>query len=86
MSPFLADAGLRSKLDKIIGSLYFTVDPVKVDAAAGKYGSYPVPVEEHVEVLPVDVPLQVETPNVQYEQKVNAYRSKASILFAIFKV
>ncbi|XP_009613040.1 uncharacterized protein C12G12.07c-like isoform X1 [Nicotiana tomentosiformis] len=62
-------AGLRSKLDKIIGSLYFTTDPVKVEAAAGKYGSYPVPVEEHVEVLPVDVPLQVETPNVQYEQK-----------------
>ncbi|MCD7466166.1 hypothetical protein HAX54_002603 [Datura stramonium] len=62
-------AGLRSKLDKIIGSLYFTTDPVKVEAAAGKYGSYSVPVEEHVEAVPVDVPLQVDTPSVQYEQK-----------------
>ncbi|XP_059278279.1 uncharacterized protein LOC132032641 [Lycium ferocissimum] len=62
-------AGLRSKLDKIIGSLYFTTDPVKVEAAAGKYGSYAVPVEEHVEDVPVDVPLQVDTPSVQYEQK-----------------
>ncbi|XP_047262251.1 uncharacterized protein LOC107877615 isoform X2 [Capsicum annuum] len=62
-------AGLRSKLDKIIGSLYFTTDPVKVEAAAGKYGSYSVPVEEHVEPVPVDVPLQVDAPSVQYEQK-----------------
>ncbi|CAN4123209.1 unnamed protein product [Withania somnifera] len=62
-------AGLRSKLDKIIGSLYFTRDPVKVEAAAGKYGSYSVPVEEHVEAVPVDAPLQVDTPSVQYEQK-----------------
>ncbi|KAG5629521.1 hypothetical protein H5410_001238 [Solanum commersonii] len=62
-------AGLRSKLDKIIASLYFTTDPVKVEAAAGKYGSYSVPVEEHVEAVTVDVPLQVDAPSVQYEQK-----------------
>lgn len=71
-------AGLRSKLDKIIGSLYFTTDPVKVEAAAGKYGSYSVPVEEHVEAVPVDAPLQVDTPSVQYEQKeVEAASSQA---------
>lgn len=70
-------AGLRSKLDKIIGSLYFTTDPVKVEAAAGKYGSYSVPVEGHVEAVPVDVPLHVDTPSVQYEQKEEAVSSQA---------
>ncbi|XP_015062304.1 uncharacterized protein LOC107007956 [Solanum pennellii] len=71
-------AGLRSKLDKIIASLYFTTDPVKVEAAAGKYVSYSVPVEEHhVEAVPVDVPLQVDTPSVQYEQKEEAVSSQA---------
>ncbi|KAL3347661.1 hypothetical protein AABB24_021371 [Solanum stoloniferum] len=71
-------AGLRSKLDKIIASLYFTTDPVKVEAAAGKYGSYSVPVEEHhVDAVPVDVPLQVDTPSVQYEQKEEAVSSQA---------
>ncbi|KAK6802799.1 hypothetical protein RDI58_000582 [Solanum bulbocastanum] len=78
-------AGLRSKLDKIIASLYFTTDPVKVEAAAGKYGSYSVPVEEHhVDAVPVDVPLQVDIPSVQYEQKVNAYISKASIVYLLY--
>lgn len=52
-----------------------------MEAAAGKYGSYSVPVEEHVEPVPVDVPLQVDAPSVQYEQKVNAYISKASIVY-----
>ncbi|CAN4123827.1 unnamed protein product [Withania somnifera] len=70
-------AGLRSKLDKVIGSLYFTTDPVKVEAAAGKYGSYSVPVEEHVEAVPVDAPLQVDTPSVQYEQMEEAVSSQA---------
>lgn len=51
-----------------------------MEAAAGKYGSYSVPVEEgHMEAVPVDVPLHVDTPSVQYEQKVNAYISKVSI-------
>ncbi|XP_055818702.1 uncharacterized protein LOC129887572 [Solanum dulcamara] len=68
-------AELRSKLDKIIGSLYFITDPVKVEATAGKYGSYSVPVEEHVEA--VDIPLQVDTPSVQYDQKEEAISSQA---------
>ncbi|KAK4380448.1 hypothetical protein RND71_002310 [Anisodus tanguticus] len=72
-------AGLRSKLDKIIGSLYFTTDPVKVEAAAGKYGSYSVPVEEHVEAVPDEIPLQVDTPNVQYEQKEEEAASSQAI-------
>ena len=56
-----------------------------MEAAAGKYGSYSVPVEEHhVEAVPVDVPLQVDTPSVQYEQKVNAYVSYTSIVYLLY--
>ncbi|KAJ8529173.1 hypothetical protein K7X08_036008 [Anisodus acutangulus] len=72
-------AGVRSKLDKIIGSLYFTTDPVKVEAAAGKYGSYSVAVEEHVEAVSNDVPLQVDTPSLQYEQKEEKAASSQAI-------
>ncbi|OIT05704.1 PREDICTED: uncharacterized protein LOC109205208 [Nicotiana attenuata] len=59
-------AGLKSKLNRIMSSLYFTTDPVKVEAAAANYGPYSVPVEESV---PVNEPVQLHTIAMQSQQK-----------------
>lgn len=68
---FVADAGLRSKLNKIMSSLYFTTEPVfRVEQGVAEYEPYPVPVEETV--LPVNAVMQVESPVGRYQEKVNA--------------
>ncbi|MCD9641610.1 hypothetical protein HAX54_027908 [Datura stramonium] len=81
--PIVADsdatyAELRLKLNKILSSLYFTTNPVKVEAAAANYGSYSVPVEESVGVVPINEPMQMHPIAVQSQQKVNSYRSITS--------
>lgn len=65
--PFLCflvfvDAGLRSKLNKILASQYLTAAPVM------NYGTYQVPVQESIP--PVNVQVQAEDAEVQYQQKV----------------
>lgn len=61
-------AGLRSKLNKIMSSLYFTTEPVfRVEQAVAEYESYPVPVEETV--LPVNSTMQAESPVARYQEK-----------------
>lgn len=61
-------AGLRSKLNKIISSLYFTTAPVfRVEQAVAEHESYPVPVEEMV--VPVNATMQVESPVARYQEK-----------------
>lgn len=61
-------AELRLKLNRIMSSLYFTTNPVKVDAAAANYGSYSVPVEESLGVVPINEPMQMHTIAVQSQQ------------------
>lgn len=67
---WLADASLRERLNKIMASDYFTTTPemkAPVDmaaaAASGNYAPFQVPVTG---------PVQVESQEPQYEQKVNA--------------
>ncbi|XP_055810147.1 uncharacterized protein LOC129880228 [Solanum dulcamara] len=61
-------AGLRSKLNKIMSSLYFTTEPVfRVEQGVAEYEPYPVPVEETV--LPVNAVMQVESPVGRYQEK-----------------
>ncbi|XP_044490663.1 uncharacterized protein LOC123214758 [Mangifera indica] len=64
-------AGLRERLNKIMGSDYFTTTPemkAPVEmAAAANYGSFQVPV--HGSVVPVSVSVQVEGSTVQYQEK-----------------
>uniref|UniRef100_A0A5B6Z9Z4 Glycine-rich protein n=1 Tax=Davidia involucrata TaxID=16924 RepID=A0A5B6Z9Z4_DAVIN len=67
-------AGLRGRLSKIMASDYFTTTPemkapveVAAAAAAGNYASFQVPV--HGSVVPVDVPVEVEGSDVEYQQK-----------------
>ncbi|XP_016548421.2 uncharacterized protein LOC107848227 [Capsicum annuum] len=61
-------AGLRSKLNKIMSSLYFTTEPVfRVEQAIAEHESYPVPVEEMV--VPVNATMQVESPVVRHQEK-----------------
>ncbi|KAJ0094327.1 hypothetical protein Patl1_16308 [Pistacia atlantica] len=64
-------AELRERLNKIMGSDYFTTTPemkAPVEmAAAANYGSFQMPV--HGSVVPVSVPVQVEGSAVQYEEK-----------------
>lgn len=68
---FVADAGLRSKLNKIMSSFYFTTEPVfRVEQTVAEYESYQVPVEETV--LPVNATGQVESSVERYHEKVNA--------------
>ncbi|XP_060185556.1 uncharacterized protein LOC132615018 isoform X2 [Lycium barbarum] len=62
-------AELRSKLNRIMSSLYFTTEPVKVEAAAANYASHSVPVEESVGAVPISEPMQVHTIAVQSQQK-----------------
>ncbi|KAL3368222.1 hypothetical protein AABB24_009215 [Solanum stoloniferum] len=74
-------AGLRSKLNKIMSSLYFTTEPVfRVEQAVAEYESYQVPVEETG--LPVNATGQVESPVERYQEKegehVNSQADKSS--------
>nr|XP_033510582.1 ATP-dependent RNA helicase A protein-like isoform X2 [Nicotiana tomentosiformis] len=61
--------GLRSKLNRIISSLYFTTDPVKVEATAANYEPYSVPVEESVGVVTANESVQVHTIAIQSQHK-----------------
>ncbi|KAK4358150.1 hypothetical protein RND71_023760 [Anisodus tanguticus] len=60
--------GLRSKLNKIMSSLYFTTDPVfRVEQSVVEYGSYSVPVEETD--VPVNATLQGDSQTALYQEK-----------------
>ncbi|XP_052172878.1 uncharacterized protein LOC127788527 isoform X2 [Diospyros lotus] len=71
--PSVTYAGLRAKLNKIMASDYFTTTPEMkatvemAAAAAGNYASFPVPL--HGSMVPVSIPVQIEGPDEQYQQK-----------------
>lgn len=70
----LLDSGLRDKLNKIMASNYFTNTPeikahVEMAVAAGGYGSFQV--TAHESMVPVDMPVHMESSMVQYPQKVS---------------
>lgn len=72
--PTTTYAGLRTKLNKIMASHYFTTTPemkatvVMAAAAAGNYGSFQVAANQGT-IVSLNVPIHVESPQEQYQEE-----------------